>query len=262
MTWVRKTARSVVLVIGLFLIVLVVPSRGGNPINILHSFSGGLSDDGSQPLGSLLLSDSAFYGTTRDGGDGAGTVFFLNVDGSDFRIVHSFEGNDGGSSPYGSLILSGSTLYGTTCDGGEYHSGTIFSVDADGSNFQILHSFEPGAIWSCGIHGSLVISESTLYGMSYYGGSANSGAVFSVKTDGSDFQVLHSFLDSPSDGLNPTGNLTLVDSKLYGMTGDGGSFARGTIFSMDTNGSNFEILHSFGSGDDGSSPYGGLISLK
>jgi hypothetical protein len=36
-----------------------------------------------------------------------GTVFALNTDGTDFRILHSFQRNSDGSFPIGRLLLSG-----------------------------------------------------------------------------------------------------------------------------------------------------------
>src|SRR5206468_4264945 len=44
----------------------------------LYSFTGG--NDGAHPYAGLVLgSDGSFYGTTSDGGGGAGTVFRLTV---------------------------------------------------------------------------------------------------------------------------------------------------------------------------------------
>ena len=64
-----------------------------------------------------------------------------------------------------------------------------------------------------------------------------------MNTDGTDYQVLHEFAGKPDDGAHPYGSLTLVGSKLYGMTSTGGSggisgggSGYGVIFSIDTNG--------------------------
>ena len=46
---------------------------------------------------------------------------------------------------------------------------------------------------------------------------------------------------------------------LYGVTYFGGAYQYGTVFRITTNGGAYQILHGFGSGSDGSSPYGGLI---
>ncbi len=43
----------------------------------------------------------------------------------------------------GGLILSGDTLYGTASVGGAGGSGVVFSVNTNGANFAVLHSFTP-----------------------------------------------------------------------------------------------------------------------
>ena len=79
--------------------------------------------------------------------------------------------------------------------------------------------------------------------------------------------VLYSF-GGPPDGVGPVGNLTMdAAGNLYGATGGGGVYCSpfyscGTVFKLSrTQGGGWTevVLHSFGSGDDGSSPNGSLI---
>src|SRR5678816_1838971 len=80
-----------------------------------------------------------------------------------------------------------------------------------------------------------------------------------MNIDGTDCAVLHNFTGGASDGSGPFESLTLSGSKLYGMTPDGGSSDRGTLFSMNTDGTGFSLLHSFTSGNsDGADPFGSL----
>jgi uncharacterized repeat protein (TIGR03803 family) len=67
---------------------------------------------------------------TRDGGSSnLGTIFQINIDGTGFQVLHSFNGADG-SKPYGSLILSGTTLYGmASSETGSTNKGVIFALD-------------------------------------------------------------------------------------------------------------------------------------
>jgi uncharacterized repeat protein (TIGR03803 family) len=230
----------------------------GSNYNTLHSFDG---DDGAFPYGSLTLSGSTLYGMTQAGGTSegwctyCGTVFSIKTDGSNFKVLHSFNGDDG-DGPTGSLTLSGSTLYGMTWGGGTSDSGTIFSIKTDGSNFKVLHSFNGDDGDGLCPGGSLVRSGSTLYGMTSGGGTSDRGTIFSIKTDGSNFKVLHSF--NGDDGDGPMGSLILSGSNLYGMTPGGGN--SGTVFSIKTDGAKYNILHSFnGATNDGGYPNGSLI---
>ncbi|MFC2149706.1 choice-of-anchor tandem repeat GloVer-containing protein [Candidatus Auribacterota bacterium] len=87
----------------------------------------------------------------------------------------------------------------------------------------------------------------------------NTGTVFKLDTDGANFALLHSFAGGGDDGSSPRGELTFSGSDLYGMTRLGGDSDYGVIFSMDTEGGGFSLLHEFaGNPNDGESPYGSL----
>src|SRR5262249_41174766 len=119
----------------------------------VHTNSSGVStnSDGASPRAVLLLSGSTLYGTASSGGAGGGSVFAVNTNGTNFRVLHSFTAthtnssgiptNGDGANPYAGLILSGNTLYGTASGGGTGGAGTVFAVDTDGTGFTILHSF-------------------------------------------------------------------------------------------------------------------------
>ena len=71
--------------------------------------------------------------------------------------------------------------------------------------------------------------------------------------------ILHDFTDTVTDGSAPEGSLTVAGSKLYGMTSSGGTVDAGTVFSMNTNGTGFGLLHSFSfDNGDGRAPNGTL----
>ncbi len=102
-------------------------NTNGTGFAILHGFKAivnGGNSDGAYPQGVLILSVNTLYGTAGDGGStGNGTVFALNTNGTGFRILHSFTGNDDGANPVSGLILSGNTVYGTADSGGLYGFG-------------------------------------------------------------------------------------------------------------------------------------------
>lgn len=233
----------------------LAPSQAAS---VLHSFIGG-NDDGAAPFGSLTLFDSKLYGTTAHGGDGAdnGTIFSIGTDGSGYELLRHFHYSDG-RHPLGSLTLSGSTFYGMTNGGGTSGYGTIFSMSIDGSGFNLLHSFS-NLVTEDIPQGSLTLIGSKLYGVAANGGGGSqSGAIFSINTDGSGFSFLHSFTPENGDGYLPQGSLRLAGSKLYGMTQRGVN-NQGTIFSINVDGSDYSIVHTFtGSSADGDRPTGSL----
>ena len=155
----------------------------GSAYTNLHAFAGG-SADGAYPMGDLLLSGTNFYGMTSQGGtNNLGTVFRVNTNGTGYTNLHSFIGypNDGAGPP-GSLTLDGSTLYGMTQEGGPASNniGAVFKMNTDGSSYTNFHSFAGGTNDGATPYGSLMLSGSTLYGMTYYGGASNKGVVFSL----------------------------------------------------------------------------------
>ena len=235
----------------------------GTGFSLLHSFGVGPSDGGG-PFGSLTLSETKLYGMTAGGGsDYAGTIFSMNTDGTGYNLLHNFSGADGDKPNYGSLTLSGTKLYGMTADGGSSgYAGTLFSMNTDGTGFALLHSFNGGV--SDGTHpysSSLVFSGSKLYGMTNEGGTNGTGTLFCINTDGTGFALLHSFDGGADDGQYPFGALTLSGSTLYGMTATGGSRNAGTIFGINTDGTDFTLLESFGGAEDGATP-GGQLTLS
>jgi uncharacterized repeat protein (TIGR03803 family) len=231
---------------------------------VLHAFSGG-DDDGAGPLSSTLVqSGTTLYGMTVQGGTrNAGTVFRINVDGTGFQIMHSFaSAGDDGQGPYGSLILCGPDLYGMATSENTNYGGTLFRIGADGAGFQVLRRFAGAdGKWP---YDSLVRSGSILYGLNTYGGDTSGspsgkGTLFQINTDGTGFQLLHTFMGGASDAKSPHGSLLQFGPCLYGM-GGGGSNSLGTIFRIRTDGTDFQVLHSFAGGsNDGSSPGGSLI---
>jgi uncharacterized repeat protein (TIGR03803 family) len=187
----------------------------------------------------LIMADGKLYGTTGSGGLWAGgTVFAMNVDGSGFTNLHSFNsGNSEGHYPHGGLVVSGRSLYGTT---GYYGAGgsSIYAIGTDGSGFTNLHTFSGGD--GIGPNG-LVLFGDTLFGTTYFGGGtsffpASYGTVFSLRVDGTGFNVLYSF-GSGSDG-DPQAGVAVSDGTIYGITPS-------LVFKLSSSGESFWILHRF-----------------
>lgn len=101
----------------------------GTGYALLHVFSGGL--DGADPQAGLVAIGNVLFGTTapQGAGNGSGTLFKLNADGTGYAVLHNFTGGPGGGSPIGGLARSGPVLYGTALLGGTNGLGTVFSYD-------------------------------------------------------------------------------------------------------------------------------------
>jgi uncharacterized repeat protein (TIGR03803 family) len=234
----------------------------GTGFQLLHSFTNA-SSDGTLPLGPLLLRDSTLYGMASSIGSGkGGTLFRMDTNGGGFTVMRLFTRPDG-TWPYDSLLLSGSTLYGLNTYGGSASGwsgkGTIFQINTIDTNFQVLRTFAGGSADGQSPHGTFYQSGSTLYATTDLGGSSNVGTIFKIDIDNTNFQILHHFTGAPADGANPySGALVPCGSNLLGMTLGGGSNNCGTIYSINTNGAGFTLLHSFTGGTNGQKPFGSL----
>ena len=161
------------------------------------------------------------------------------------------------------LVLSGNTFYGTVPGDSETdYSGAVYAVSTDGTGFTNVYSFSPVSLYNSPYinadgafpNAGLILSGATLYGTTFWGGSAGSGTVFAVRTNGTGFTVLHNFASSSLAGL------ILSGATLYGTTYWGGSAGSGTVFAVSTNGTGFTNLYSFTGGSDGSGPSGLILS--
>jgi uncharacterized repeat protein (TIGR03803 family) len=227
----------------------------GSGHSILHIFN---SSTGIIPYGALIQGvDKRMYGMTNLGGSvGRGTIFRISADGSGYAILHNFN-TANGANPYGSLIQgTNGALYGMTSQGGLSGFGTVFKINADGSEYTVLHNFN----YNNGgyPYGSLILgTDGALYGMTSQGGSSNYGTVFRINLDGSGHTVLFNFNDS--NGSYPYGSLIQgPDGALYGMTNGGGAAGEGTIFKINADGSSHTILQNFNN-TNGARPFGSLI---
>jgi uncharacterized repeat protein (TIGR03803 family) len=95
--------------------------------------------------------------------------------------------------------------------------------------------------------------------MTEYGGINGGGTLFSINSDGSGFTVLHAFAapgtGNPNiDGSNPLTDLITEGATLYGSTPFGGTNGNGIVFSINTDGSHFTVLHHMNGPADGYAP--------
>jgi gliding motility-associated-like protein len=217
---------------------------------------------GGFPFGSLITDGTSLYGTTSQGGSGfLGTVFKINKDGTGHTKLVEFAGATNGSDPRGSLFYDGTFLYGMTQTGGSSDLGTIFKVRAHGAGgFVKLLDFTGSATGSNPL-GSLISDGTFLYGLTLRGGSNNTGALFKIQPDGSNFLKFVDFSNGGIAGAGPKGSLVFDGTFLYGTTTQGGTNFAGTFFKIQPNGASFTKLLDMTGDTSGPNPEGTLLPI-
>jgi uncharacterized repeat protein (TIGR03803 family) len=100
-------------------------------------------------------------------------------------------------------------------------------------------------------------SGTVIFGRTLFGGSSNDGVIFTINPDGSNYTIVHAFAGGKNDGSQPHHDqLRQEGNVLYGATVLGGKDGQGVVFSIDTDGKGFKVLHSFKNGKhDGTQPH-------
>jgi len=194
----------------------------------LDSFSG------TSVAALLEGTDTNFYGTTMQGGEGSGTLFEVTPEGA-FSVIQSLSPSDGPS--YGALIQGADgNLYGTSDGIGAFGFGTIFKLTLP-STLSNIYLFTNGIDGDAPMAGLFQASDGNFYGTTSAGGLYGDGTIFRITRAGS-FQPLYSFsavddFGLNQDGANPVASLIQgADGCLYGLAEYGGHFGTGTIFKL------------------------------
>ena len=216
-------------------------------------------NNGRYPQGALIYDGTFFYGMAYQGGtNDFGTIFKIMPDGTGYAKLLDFAGTTNGRGPRGSLFSDGTFLYGMTYQGGTNSLGTIFKIKPDGTGFVKLYDFGDASNGRTP-RGSLVSDGTFLYGMTEGGGTGGNGTIFKIKPDGTGYAVILPF-GNINTGRAPYGSLIFIGNFLYGMTNSGGTIDGGAIFKIMPDGSSFTKLFDLGGINNGSTPYGDLVS--
>src|SRR5262249_16860778 len=104
-----------------------------------------------------------------------------------------------------------------------FPAGTVFKMHADGSGFILLHSFGAASNDGAFPEASLLLAkDGILYGTAAGQGSPTGGDGFCLKTNGTDFLVLHNSANDLQHGA-PQTLMQGEDRFLYGLTSLPGS---------------------------------------
>lgn len=200
--------------------------------------------------GLVAVPDGRLFGVTYEGGThNQGTLYYFDPATGAAVVVHNFTGLGDGRSPYHELVYDAVSrkLYGTTpqSPGG----GTIFSYDPARNEFNTLLADFGGR---SAPQRQLVVHDNHIYGVLQYGQFVENPTVFRVATNGTGFTNIHEFADY---GAMPQNIVLGAGNKLYGVNiGGGGADCYpnpgstrycGQVFSLNLDGSGFEILKQF-----------------
>ncbi len=236
---------------------------------ILHKFADGKPKPALPYTGVTFGPDGYLYGATLNGGKlNKGTVYRLAPDGTDFSVLHEFNGPDG-ENPEGTLVLGADgQLYGTTLVGGANNRGVIYRISTAGDH-EVVYSFPKLAEFRDGIPvnstganpraGMMLSADGNFYGTASQGGEFGHGTLFRMSPEGQ-VSVVHAFGGPYFGGSTPlAAPVQDAAGNFYGTTLYGGPYHAGTAWRISPEGE-FTLLHGFtGSFSDGHGPYAGVL---
>ncbi|HZY80986.1 MAG TPA: choice-of-anchor tandem repeat GloVer-containing protein, partial [Cyclobacteriaceae bacterium] len=152
--------------------------------------------------------DGFLYGTCFEGST-LGGVYKIKPDGSNFTVLKTFVNGLLGRSPIGDIFFgSNGKLYGYCFATTSNRQGLVFSIDADGSNYTIVHEFDPVSDRGAAIptiNGWGLITEgpgNLIYGFEPRGGTTGTGTAFNMNLDGTSYTKMELALNDHSIPLS------------------------------------------------------------
>jgi uncharacterized repeat protein (TIGR03803 family) len=248
-----------------------VTSKGGlNNGGVLFSFDTGsnmftkLYDftfaSGIEPDGGLVeQSTGVLYGVTYRGGlNDKGVIFKFTIAGSSYQNLYDFNALNG-ENPRGTLVTTpNGYLMGCTTNGGVNSKGVIFGYRASSGTF--VKHVDLSSVSGGNPEGSLIYHPATskCFGLAAQDGLNGQGTLFQLDTNGTAFLKLYDF--QQLTGGHPKGKISIASgNRLVGNTYDGGAANYGTVFTINSNGSNYTASGIYDFFGVGANPIGGII---
>ncbi|HYV90652.1 MAG TPA: choice-of-anchor tandem repeat GloVer-containing protein, partial [Chitinophagales bacterium] len=122
-------------------------------------------------------------------------------------------------------------LWGMISHGGIQDYGTVFKINADGTDFWKLHDFTVKNPGMGPRNMTPLVYDGWLYGVTS-GGGLGYGVLFKYHPGENRYVPIHFF--SIEEGMYPSGSLMLASNgKMYGVTQNGGNYDWGTLYEFD-----------------------------
>lgn len=256
-----------------------VSTFGGNQYGTIYSFATGStvmasqfnltgSHMGEAPYGEMILaSNGKMYGMTQSGGShGYGTIFEYDPITGGYDKKYDLAKATGGL-PLGNLIeVANGIFYGMTAWGGANDLGTIFEYNLNTNVYTKKIDFDGFGKGSNPFGSLLKASNGKLYGFASEGGAQYAGTLFELDITTNSFQKKVDFAGSsanPNNAGTPRGHfIQASNSKLYGLSYDGGNQANGAIFEYDIIADTCITVFNFDGATHGKYPYGSLMQAS
>ena len=214
-----------------------------------------------QPMNGVVLHGSKLYGVLAQGGPyNTGSVYSYDTLTQVFTTLYNFTGGNDGGQTVGQVLIHNNKIYSSCQTGGVNGAGTIWSMNLDGSGFEVLHSFSVVNNSYVYPQGYLIVDGNFIYGTTHRGGVNGKGSIFKIDLLTNTYTEL--FSHSGTDGAQPQG-LLKVGNMLYGVSSFEAANELGNIFSYNLSNNTYNVLYSFGqiyNAGDGSSPRGLTLS--
>jgi len=225
---------------------------------VLYRFTGG--PDGATPENGDIIFDSAgsIYGTTSGYNSSLpnlGSVFKLTNSGGVWTesTLYTFTGGSDGQYPLGGVTFDrAGNLYGTMEFG-------VFELSPSQSGWTetVLHTFQYMTDGTISYSNVVFDRAGNLYSDTAIQGPGNDGTVFEMTPSGGgwNFQALYDGGDTVGTSLNFDGAGNLYGVRINATNDYGEVFKLSQV-----NGSwTYTLLHAFTGGDQGTSPYEGVV---
>lgn len=186
-------------------------------------------------------SQRELYAVDKDGTGGVQTIYTFATTVTARAIVMLSHSN-------GRLFGYGAILRNT--GNGNAWRPLVFSILPDGTDMQVhQENIGDAGVNSGGlaVSGLVEAADGRLYGTTSTGGTNNTGILFRLNADGSNYEVLYEFGPSVAniDGIGPSSLARGADGHIYGTTLNGGVSENGLIFRWNNTSQTFEALYAF-----------------